>query len=87
MERSGRVQTREQLLNDVWDNDSEVAPRAIDRHVCCLRAKLGSLGLFLASLRQPAAARCSRVSSRLKRQRVATGRPSRRGRQMEETHG
>src|SRR5260370_18238000 len=33
MERSGRVQTREQLLNDVWDNDSEIAPRAIDPHV------------------------------------------------------
>jgi two-component system, OmpR family, phosphate regulon response regulator PhoB len=32
MERSGRVQTREQLLNDVWDNDSEISPRAIDRH-------------------------------------------------------
>ena len=27
MERSGRVQTREQLINDVWDNDSEIAPR------------------------------------------------------------
>src|ERR1700686_3825691 len=34
MERSGRVQTREQLLNDVWDMDSEIGPRAIDRHVC-----------------------------------------------------
>ena len=44
MERSGRVQTREQLLNDVWDTDSETGPRAIDRHVCYLHAKLGPLG-------------------------------------------
>jgi two-component system phosphate regulon response regulator PhoB len=50
MERSGRVQTREQLINDVWDNDSEIAPRAIDRHVCCLRAKLGSLGRYIETV-------------------------------------
>jgi len=50
MERSGRVQTREQLLNDVWDNDPEIAPRAIDRHVCCLRAKLGSLGRYIETI-------------------------------------
>jgi two-component system, OmpR family, phosphate regulon response regulator PhoB len=50
MERSGRVQTREQLLNDVWDNDSETAPRAIDRHMCCLRAKLGSLGRYIETV-------------------------------------
>ena len=50
MERSGRVQTREQLLNDVWDNDSEIAPRAIDRHVCCLRAKVGSLGRYIETV-------------------------------------
>jgi two-component system, OmpR family, phosphate regulon response regulator PhoB len=50
MERSGRVQTREQLLNEVWDNDSEIAPRAIDRHVCCLRAKLGSLGRYIETV-------------------------------------
>jgi two-component system phosphate regulon response regulator PhoB len=50
MERSGRVQTRERLLIDVWDNDSEIAPRAIDRHVCCLRAKLGSLGRYIETV-------------------------------------
>ena len=50
MERSGRVQTREQLLNDVWNNDSEVTTRAIDRHVCCLRAKLGSLGRYIETV-------------------------------------
>jgi two-component system, OmpR family, phosphate regulon response regulator PhoB len=50
MERSGRVQTREQLLNDVWDMDSEIGPRAIDRHVCYLRAKLGPLGRYIETV-------------------------------------
>jgi two-component system, OmpR family, phosphate regulon response regulator PhoB len=50
MERSGRVQTREQLLNDVWDMDAEIGPRAIDRHVCYLRAKLGPLGRYIETV-------------------------------------
>lgn len=50
MERSGRLQTREQLLNDVWDMDFEIGPRAIDRHVCCLRAKLGPLGRYIETI-------------------------------------
>jgi two-component system phosphate regulon response regulator PhoB len=50
MERSGRVQTREQLLNDLWDMDSEIGPRAIDRHVCYLRAKLGPLGRYIETV-------------------------------------
>ena len=50
MERSGRVQTREQLLNGVWDMNSEIGPRAIDRHVCYLRAKLGPLGRYIETV-------------------------------------
>jgi two-component system phosphate regulon response regulator PhoB len=50
MERSGRVQTREQLLNDVWEMDSEIGPRAVDRHVCYLRAKLGPLGRYIETV-------------------------------------
>jgi two-component system, OmpR family, phosphate regulon response regulator PhoB len=50
MERSGRVQTREQLLNEVWEMDLEVGPRAVDRHVCCLRAKLGPLGRYIQTI-------------------------------------
>jgi two-component system, OmpR family, phosphate regulon response regulator PhoB len=50
MERSGRVQTREQLLNDVWSTDLEIGPRAIDRHVCFLRAKLGPLGRYIETV-------------------------------------
>ncbi len=50
MERSGRVQTRERLINEVWDMDSESGPRAIDRHVCYLRAKLGPLGRYIETV-------------------------------------
>jgi len=50
MERSGRVQTREQLLNDLWEMDLEIGPRAIDRHVCYLRAKLGPLGRYIETI-------------------------------------
>jgi two-component system, OmpR family, phosphate regulon response regulator PhoB len=50
MERSGRVQTREQLFNEVWEMDSESGPRAIDRHVCYLRAKLGPLGRYIETV-------------------------------------
>jgi two-component system, OmpR family, phosphate regulon response regulator PhoB len=50
MERSGRVQTREQLLNEVWEMNCEVSSRAVDRHVCCLRAKLGPLGRYIETI-------------------------------------
>jgi two-component system phosphate regulon response regulator PhoB len=50
MERSGRVQTREQLLNELWEFDSEIGPRVIDRHVCFLRAKLGPLGRYIKTV-------------------------------------
>jgi two-component system phosphate regulon response regulator PhoB len=50
MERLGRVQTREQLMNDLWEIDSEIGPRAIDRHVCYLRAKLGSIGRYIETI-------------------------------------
>jgi two-component system, OmpR family, phosphate regulon response regulator PhoB len=50
MERPGRVQTREQLLNELWDADSEIGPRAVDRHVCYLRAKLGAIGQYIQTV-------------------------------------
>jgi two-component system, OmpR family, phosphate regulon response regulator PhoB len=50
MERSGRVQTREQLLNDIWECDAEIGPRAIDRHICFLRAKLGPLHRYIETV-------------------------------------
>src|SRR5262249_48822107 len=40
-ERLGRVQTREQLLQDVWQMSSELETRTVDTHVKRLREKLG----------------------------------------------
>ena len=42
MTRLGRVQSREQLLEDVWEMSSEVETRTVDTHVKRLREKLGS---------------------------------------------
>jgi two-component system phosphate regulon response regulator PhoB len=42
MARAGRVQSREQLLQDVWDMSSELETRTVDTHVKRLREKLGS---------------------------------------------
>jgi two-component system phosphate regulon response regulator PhoB len=42
MARVGRVQSREQLLEDVWEMSPEVETRTVDTHVKRLREKLGS---------------------------------------------
>jgi two-component system, OmpR family, phosphate regulon response regulator PhoB len=42
MVRLGRVQSREQLLADVWEMSPEVETRTVDTHVKRLREKLGS---------------------------------------------
>ncbi len=41
MERRGRVQTREQLLTEVWGYADDVDSRTVDTHVRRLRRKLG----------------------------------------------
>lgn len=41
VERSGRVLTRERLLDRIWGHDADVDLRSIDAHVRRLRAKLG----------------------------------------------
>jgi DNA-binding response OmpR family regulator len=41
VERSGRILTRERLLEWVWGLDSDVDARSIDAHIRRLRAKLG----------------------------------------------
>jgi two-component system, OmpR family, phosphate regulon response regulator PhoB len=41
VERAGRVQSREQLLRDVWDMSSGLQTRTVDTHVKRLREKLG----------------------------------------------
>jgi two-component system phosphate regulon response regulator PhoB len=42
MARLGRVQSREQLLEDVWGMSAELETRTVDTHVKRLREKLGS---------------------------------------------
>jgi two-component system phosphate regulon response regulator PhoB len=49
--RVGRVQTREQLLEEVWGLSSSLETRTIDTHVMRLRDKLGSARAYLETVR------------------------------------
>ncbi|MBN2374159.1 response regulator transcription factor [bacterium] len=51
IKRKGRVQSRDVLLNDVWDMGSEVVTRTIDTHIKRLRKKLGKAGKFIDTVR------------------------------------
>lgn len=51
VERQGRIQSREQLLTDVWDIAADVDTRTIDTHVKRLREKLGKAGGLLETIR------------------------------------
>ncbi|KJJ84971.1 winged helix family two component transcriptional regulator [Candidatus Omnitrophus magneticus] len=51
MQRAGRVQSRDRLLNDVWDLGRDVTTRTIDTHVKRLREKLGTSGRFIETIR------------------------------------
>ena len=50
-QRAGRVQTREQLLSDVWGITSEVESRTVDTHVKRLREKLGEARELIETVR------------------------------------
>ena len=51
MERRGRVQSREVLLNDVWGYESVIDTRTVDTHVRRLREKLGKAADCLETIR------------------------------------
>lgn len=51
LERRGRVQTRERLLDDVWGITADVTTRTVDTHVKRLREKLGAAADFIETLR------------------------------------
>ncbi len=51
MSRAGRVQSREQLLQDVWEMSSELETRTVDTHVKRLREKLGPARDLLETVR------------------------------------
>jgi two-component system, OmpR family, phosphate regulon response regulator PhoB len=50
MERKGRVQSRDVLLNDVWDISPDVTTRTVDTHVKRLRKKIGEKGELIETL-------------------------------------
>lgn len=51
VDRRGRVQSRDQLLSDVWGYSAEVTTRTVDTHIKRLREKLGSMGKYVQTIR------------------------------------
>lgn len=51
VERRGRVQTRPQLLETVWDAQPDIQTRTVDMHVQRLRTKLGDAGDLIETVR------------------------------------
>jgi two-component system phosphate regulon response regulator PhoB len=51
LERRGRVQTRPQLLEAVWESQPDIQTRTVDMHVQRLRAKLGRAGETIETVR------------------------------------
>ncbi len=51
MERRGRVQTREHLLLNVWNYETEIETRTVDTHVRRLREKLGPEAEWIETIR------------------------------------
>ena len=51
IKRKGRVQTRDQLLEDVWGYSSTVTTRTVDTHIKRLREKLGLVGDHIQTIR------------------------------------
>ena len=50
-QRRGRVQSREQLLRDVWEYNNLVDTRTVDTHMRRLREKLGPAAKYLDTVR------------------------------------
>ena len=51
VERKGRVQTRERLLEDVWNYAPDIETRTVDTHMRRLREKLGRAGEVIETVR------------------------------------
>jgi len=51
MQRQGRVQDRDRLLNEVWGYESVIDTRTVDTHVRRLREKLGTAGDVIETVR------------------------------------
>ena len=50
-QRAGRVQSRDQLLRDVWEYDSMIDTRTVDTHMRRLREKIGTASKHLETVR------------------------------------
>jgi DNA-binding response OmpR family regulator len=50
-QRAGRVQSRDQLLRDVWEYDSLIDTRTVDTHMRRLREKIGPAAKHLDTVR------------------------------------
>ena len=50
-ERPGRMQSREQLLQDVWGYSCDADTRTVDTHITRLRSKLGEAGEMIRTVR------------------------------------
>ena len=50
-QRAGRVQSRDQLLRDVWEYDSLIDTRTVDTHMRRLREKIGPAARHLDTVR------------------------------------
>ena len=51
VDRRGRVQSRDQLLSDVWGYSADVTTRTVNTHIKRLREKLGSMGKYVQTIR------------------------------------
>ncbi|MCR4337733.1 MAG: response regulator transcription factor [Candidatus Omnitrophica bacterium] len=51
IQRKGRVQSRDALLEDVWGISSDVTTRTVDTHIKVLRQKLGRVGKWIQTVR------------------------------------
>jgi DNA-binding response OmpR family regulator len=51
IERKGRVQSRDALLNDVWGYESVIDTRTVDTHIRRVREKLGAAADYIETIR------------------------------------
>lgn len=51
LERKGRVQSRDNLLSDVWNYSPDLETRTVDTHMRRLREKLGKAGEIIETVR------------------------------------
>jgi two-component system phosphate regulon response regulator PhoB len=51
IERRGRVQSRDTLLNDVWGYESVIDTRTVDTHIRRLPEKLGQAADYIETVR------------------------------------